>query len=338
MLALAAVLATVPVASAVSPSPGVSPGAGMRYATDAYPGFDTEKDIVSPERKSPRWFAFLFGPKRENARDQFAYCQELVSAGDFSGARKQLDALVREWPTAPEAVKAQQQLAQLLLERLQDTEEAFAEYRYLLDFYSLQCDYDAIADRLYKIAGQLRVEGKELMFVRFENVVDVRRAYEACVLHAPGAAWVPQALLTIAELRERESKFLEAVKVYENLRNLYPDVPEAKVSILREAEVRMRVLDDFGYNRLRCQDTLDFLRLSLRGCRPEDSVRIQALLDQVLAKCEEEDYRGAKFYDSTTRTPRSAIGAYEKFLCDHPRSKYAEAVRTRLRELKGGDK
>ena len=38
------------------PVPGV--GNNARYATDAYPGFDTEKETVSPERKEPRWFSF----------------------------------------------------------------------------------------------------------------------------------------------------------------------------------------------------------------------------------------------------------------------------------------
>lgn len=323
---------------AVEQTPGVSPGAGVRYATDAYPGFDNETEIVNPSRKEPRWLSFLFGPNRLSAGEQLSYCRELLEAQDWSKACGQLDALVREWPTSPEAPVAQRLLADTWLRRLFDYEEAFAAYRYLLDFYSLQCEYDKVSDLLYEVAGLLKAEGKEVMFVRFENTVDVRRAFEACVLHAPGAKWVPEAMLIIASLREREEKFTEAVKVYENLRNLYPDVDEARISVLRESLVRMRLLSDYGYNRSRCQDTMDFLRQALKSCRREDVAEIQEMLEQVRARCEESDYQGAKFYDSPTRTVRSAITAYEKFLYEHPEGKYSELVRNRIEVLKEGAK
>ena len=50
---------------------------------------------------------------------------------------------------------------------------------------------------------------------------------------------------------------------------------------------------------------------------------------------EEEAYRGARFYDSPTRTVRSAINAYERFLAEYPDSAHADEVRARLDELKG---
>ena len=330
--------AAIAMLAAVAPAgqDGLEPGLpNARYATDAYPGFDSEEDNVKPERKEPRWFQFILGPKCDNAADQFAYCQELVKDESWSKACRELDALVRNWPTAPEAWKAQQQMAELRLTKLDDAEEAFKDYRYLLDFYSLQCDYHAIADKLYQIAGILKVEGKEVMFVRFANTVDVRRAYETCILRAPGAAWVPDAMLTVAGLREDEGKYKEAVKVYENLRNLHPESEEAKTAVLREAGVRSIILRDHAYNRARTQDTIDFMRLALRVCRPEDAPAIQAHLDEALGLIEDEAYRGAKFYDSPTRTKRSAISAYERFLDEHPHSAHADEVRARIAELKG---
>ena len=49
---------------------------------------------------------------------------------------------------------------------------------------------------------------------------------------------------------------------------------------------------------------------------------------------EEEAYRSAAFYDSSTRTLRSAINAYERFLADYPGSVHAEEAKARLEELK----
>ena len=334
---MAALAAALPVVGA--PQPGLGPGAnGARYATDAYPGFDDEDEMIKPERKEPKWFSFINGPNRDNAADQFAYCEELVRDGDPSKARKQLDALVREWPTAPEAYKAQLKLAELCMDPLKDYEDAFSEYRYLLDFYSLQCDYEKIADTLYKVAGILKVEGREIMFVRFANTVDVRRAYETCVLRAPGAKWVPEAMLIIGSLREDEGKYDEAIKVYENLRNIHPASNEAMTALIRESEVRMIVLREREYNRLRCQDTIDFLKLALTRCRPSDVELLQGFLAEARRLIEREDYLGAKFYDSRTRTQRSAISAYERFLAEHPTSAHAEEIRARLSELKGAEK
>jgi len=323
--------------AAVAQQPALGPGGnGARYATDAYPGFDSEDEIVKPERKGPRWWWWLCGGvKRGTAAEQYALCQELVRDGSYSSACRQLDNLVREWPTAPEALKAQQQLAELTLEKLKDTEEAFREYRYLLDFYSLRCDYATVADTLYKIAALMKAEGKEVMFIRFANTVDVRRAYETCVLRAPGAKWVPEAMLTIAGLREDEGKRDEAVKVYENLRNIYQESDEAKTALCREAGVRRALLLDHGYNRARCRDTIDFLNLALRSCRPDDAAVIRGYLDEALALMEDEAYRSARFYDSSTRTRRSAVSAYERYLAEYPNGAHADEVRARLDELKG---
>ena len=318
------------------PKPGVGPNA--RYATDAYPGFDTEKETISPERKEPRWFSFITGPKRSNAREQIEYCAELMAERDYSKARKQLDALVREWPTSPEAPKAQKALAEVCLENLLEYEDAFKEFRYLLDFYSLQCDYNRIADRMYQVAGLMRQEGNEIMFIRFANTVDVRRAYEACVLHAPGAAWVPEAMLIIGSLREDEGKYEEAVKVYENLRNTHREAPESATALMREAEARMTVLRERAYNRARSRETADFLSTALRTCKPGDTEVLEGYLAEVRALMEDEAYRGAKFYDSPTRTVRSAVNAYERFLAEHPDSARADEVRARLEELKGAVK
>ena len=337
--AAALVLPAAGASSADHPTPGVGQGvAGARYATDAYPGFDNDDEVVKPERKTPRWFAFINGPKCGSAAEQLAYCAGLEAEESYSKAAKQLDALVREWPTAPEAVKAQQRLAEIRMERLQDYEEAFKDYRYLMDFYSAQCDYGATADMLYKLAGILKIEGKEVMFVRFANTVDVRRAYESCVLRAPGAKWAPDAMLTIASLREDEGKYDKAVEVYENLCSIHPDSEQAKTAVAREAAARMVILHDREYNRYRCRDTIDFMRMALRKCRPDDAEKIQGYLDEASALLEDEAYRGAKFYDSKTRTKRSAINAYERFLAEHPRSEHADEVRARVEELKGAEK
>ena len=310
------------------------PSSSAHYATDAYPGFDSEENIIAPSKKEPRWFAFWNGPKKSSASEQYAYCGELVAEESWSKAVKELDALVREWPASKEAAKAQEALATILLERLDDSIAAFEEYRYLIDYYSLYCDYSKMVDKLYEVAGRMRLEGKTIVFFRFRNTVDVRRAFEACVLRAPGAKWAPEAMLTIGELREEEEAYEQAVKVYENLRNLHFGSAEAKQAVAREAEVRKQLLDDYGYNHERVRDTINFYEMALRCCNDADQARIKELLKSARELIEAEAWKAVHFYDSPSRTRRSAINAYEKYLKEYPEGAHIEEARKRLEELK----
>lgn len=322
------------VTSAWAAAPGTSPGPGTRYATDAYPGFDREEEIVSSGKKDPRWFSWVNGPSKDNAAEQMAYAQTCQKEGSWRAARKAYDALVREWPASPEAPKAQEALAELYLEHYLEYENAFREYKYLLDFYSAQCDFDATAFRLYEIAKLMREEGKTIMFFRFANTVDVRRAFEAVVLRAPGAKYAPAAMLTIAQLREDDGEYQKAIQVYENIRNLHSREPEAKTALHREGRARMQVLREHAYNRARCQDTIAFLKMAL-AMAPDAVAKAdyESWLAEAVALIEDEAYAAAKFYDSRTRTKRSAINAYERFLSEYPASTHAEEARARLTEL-----
>ena len=155
------------VASAETPTLGPGPS-GARYATDAYPGFDCEEDNVKPERKEPRWFQFILGPKCDTAADQYAYCQELVKGEAWSKACRELDALVRNWPTAPEACKAQRQMADIRLEKLGDTEDAFiADLAAATCCGQIKTGAPARAERTSKYNRLLMIEQELGSYARF---------------------------------------------------------------------------------------------------------------------------------------------------------------------------
>lgn len=333
-LGLAVLLATVALAD-VSGRPSPTPGPGIRYATDAYPGFDSIDSFVKPEKKEPKWFHFWNGPKKDNAAEQLAYCIELLKEREYDKAAKELDALVRDWPVTEEAIKAQKALADIYLKYTYEYEKAVKEYVYLLDFYSFDHDYNLSAKRAYESAEHMREEGKKIVFFRFANTVDVRRAYEAIVLRSPGADFVPEALLTIAQLREDDEQYEHALSVYENLRNVYPSSAQAKEAIAREARVRMKLLKMFEYNRSRQRDTIDFLKQQMGNPAISAEVReeIIAFLNESSEMNEKEAYLAAKFYDKPSRTRRSAINAYEAFLRKYPASMYAGEILDRLQEL-----
>ena len=335
VLSIAALLACL-AASAQQPSTG--PQSGVRYATDAYPGFDFADSSVKPTKKEPGLFSWWSGPKRDTPAEQLGWCVEQLRSASWGAARRGLDALVRAWPASAEAPRAQKALADLLLRHYLDYGAAFAEYRYLLDFYSMQCDYDAVAAQMYKVANLMRQEGKTVVFFRFANTVEVRQAYEALVLRAPGAEFVPDAMLAIAELREEDGELEEAVAVYENLRNLHASTDQARTALYREARARMELLRRHEYNRDRCRDTIEFLRRAEEnGSGVEGREDFAAWRAEAVAMIEDEAFGAAKFYDSRTRTRRSAISAYETFVRDYPASIHVPEALERIQALKGGE-
>ncbi len=334
----AAILSTGSLAGEGINQAGVGPGGGVRYATDAYPGFDSESSIIKPEKKTLGFFSWFTGPKMDDAAAQMAWADELAAEGSTGRARRAYDALVRAWPSVPEAPVAQLKLAQLE-EADGDAIAACEEYRYLMDFFSSKCDYDAIARKNYEMCEKMREDGKRIVFFRFANTVDVRRAYEALVLRCPGAEFAPQAMLTIGALRVDEEKYPEAVAVYENLRNLRPKATEARIALHREAQVRMLLVEEHSYNRDRIRDTIDFLRSAIRSdCTIEERNDYVKWLAEARARLDTATYLGNKFYDSRTRTRRSAINAYKLYLEEYPEGEHAEEARARLAELEEAEK
>ena len=319
--------------------PTITPGPGAWYATDAYPGFDSEAGILPRSRKEPGFFSWWSGPKFDSPERQLDWARQCAENKSYKAARKAYDALVAEWPMSPQAPVAQEELAALCFSKLLDSIDAFEEYKYLLDFYSSQCDYNAVVAKMYDVALAMREDGKRILFFRFANTVDVRRAFENVVVRAPGASFAPAAMSAAAELLVDDGELEKAVAVYENIRNLYPKSKEAKDAVKSEADARMKLLKDHGYNRARCKDTVSFLKMA-KGASSDPALRetLSGYLVKASAGLEKEAYEAAKFYDSRTRTRSSAINAYERFLREYPASSYADVVRERLSQLKEGTK
>ena len=77
--------------------------------------------------------------------------------------------------------------------------------------------------------------------------------------------------------------------------------------------------------------TLEEAEETFRAARAE----LEKWLQEANGLLDDEAWEAAKFYDSRTRTRRSAIEAYERFLAENPASAHAKEARARLAELKG---
>ena len=94
-------------------------------------------------------------------------------------------------------------------------------------------------------------------------------------------------------------------------------------------------LPPYKHNRERVRDTIGFLTFAIESGKlePEQREEVGGLRAEARALLENEAYNAAKFYDSRTRTKRSAMSAYQRFLDDYPTSDRAPEVRRRLFEL-----
>jgi outer membrane protein assembly factor BamD (BamD/ComL family) len=334
----AAVLSVFAGGASAAPSgvAGSAPGGSSMWATDHYPGFEGLDKLPSPEKKDKGWLWYLFGsPKCESPAEQFAYAESLAADDDGKDAVKAFDAIVREWPVSPEAPRAQRRIAEIMVSALADYEAAFEEYSYLLDFYPGACDYAKIVESQYKLVNLLLDTRRMFLGMSFTGNRELRQGYEMVVRRAPGANYVPAAMLKIAYLREQDSDYEEAIKVYSTLRSRHLGTVEARRALYLEAAARMWLVRRLAYNLPRCNDTKQYLEMALRNdpSHPQ-AEEMRKWLKELSDYLAEDAWTRAKFYDSRQRTRRAAIASYEKFLAEYPDSPHADDARARVTELK----
>ena len=155
----------------------------------------------------------------------------------------------------------------------------------------------------------------------------------------PGADYVPEAMLKIADLREQDTDYEEAIKVYSTLRSRFIGTNEARTALYLEAKARMWLVRRLAYNYPRCKDTENYLKLALRNDPSHPNAEeMRTWLKELSDYLAEDAWTRAKFYDTRQRTKHAAVAAYEKFLSEHPDSSHADEARARIAELKGATK
>lgn len=317
-------------------------GGYSQWATDHYPGFEGLDDLPVPEKKEKGWLTEWFGiggPDGATSREQLAIAEKAEADGEYKAAVKAYDALVREWPASEEAPEAQRRMAAILETNLCEYVDAYEEYAYLLDFYPKDCPYAKVVETQYKIVNLLYDTRRVFMGLSFTGNRELRQSYERIVRRAPGAAYIPEAMLKIADLREQDSDYEDAIKVYSTLRSRYPGTEEARQAACREAKARMWLVRRLAYNLPRCKDTENYLKLALRKDPSHPNAEeMRAWLAELSDYMAEDAWVRAKFYDTKQRTSHATVASYERFLSEHPDSSHADEARARIAELKNAKK
>ena len=300
------------------------------YATDSFEGFDAlDKDTRIPQKGKSFWYSV----DEKTPAAQMEYAAKLEALGRQRSARKAYEALVREWPTAPESAQAQLALAHLF-EKMQKFDKAFEEYQYLITHFAGHCPYNEVLDRQFRIANYL-LHNNTSMFGWLLNGSDtIRERFEQIVRNAPRSAIAPEVMLIIGSIRVSQQERQEAIAVYDGLLNRFPNSPQATSAAFLAAQCRYELAVKHNYNEPRCREAIAFFKAILtRLPNHPQKVQMTAWLNELTTQLVEQNYQQAVFYDTTQRKPEAAKSAYRRFLTEFADSKYAQQVRDRLTEL-----
>ncbi|MDD4102267.1 MAG: tetratricopeptide repeat protein [Kiritimatiellae bacterium] len=303
------------------------------YATDSFEGFESmEQDTRIPQKETSFWYSV----KHKEPQAQMDHAAQMEACGRYKTARKAYEALVREWPTTPQAAQSQLAIAQIY-EKTKKFERAFDEYQYLLTHYAGHCPYNEILDRQFRIANHLMHNNRSMFGWALSGTESIRERFEQIVRNAPRSAIAPEVMLIIGSIHVSAKDRREAIMVYDSLLNRFPESEQAKTAAYLAAQCRYELAVKFNYNETCCREAIAFSKaiLSRMPGHPQND-QLKAWYTELVDLLIEQNYQQAFFYDSRTRKREAAIAAYRRFLSEFSDSKYGQQVRDRLVELEAG--
>jgi len=337
--ALAAVVLCATSAGAVADRPVSADGLDAGYATDAYPGFEP-KQKREPEFKEK---SFWYSVKRDSPEAQLDFAHAFETNGNVKAAAKAYEALVREWPASAVAAEAQRRKASILTRLAGDKNDmslyadAFDEYEYLMYYFPGLCNYAKIADLQYKIAIHLQDEKKSMFGFKYDSNREKRLRFESVVRLAPGSSWVPDAMLTIGDLRIGDDELQEAAAVFDNIVTRFPKTEQAKEAVFKACKCRYDLVMRQEYNASRCRNALNGMKMALtRYPDLNEADVLNGWIKELSDMLEENAWNNAVFYDTRQRTKQAAVSAYERFLAEFPESSHRGEAVARIEAIKSG--
>lgn len=140
---------------------------------------------------------------------------------DFEKARESLDAALRGYPTGNAAPGAYYYLGEVVFRSDRtgrSIDDALANYQRVF----LYADNPWIPAALYSTGRALERQGK------FQEAVD---AYFQVIVDHPGSDWSAGAQLGVGRSSVRQGEPMEAMAQFQEVRNNYPDTPEAEAAL-----------------------------------------------------------------------------------------------------------
>lgn len=294
---------------------------------------------IEPEWKTPEW---LHSPKKDTATEQLAYAQKREEAGRLSSACSEYDALVRQWPTSPEAPIAQIALARVYVARNQK-DKAFREYQYAILMFPNAIAYEHTVQTQMDLLRAMEDElGTGFLGLGETLSADyIARLYQVVAQNSPASDRAPECYFRMGELYASDfaKDYDLALEPYDTVLARYPQSTWAPLAAYRAARARVLISRSVPRDIKRARSALHSISTVLQthatalAAQPEALESLRAWHAEMSQHLANEEYQQAAFYDTIRHKPESAIVAYRRFLELHPKGPNSDRARARLAEL-----
>ena len=277
----------------------------------------------------------LLRPATDNPTDQLAHADALREAGRRRRAQRQYRALVRYWPSSPEAAIGQFRFAEMLDERGKE-QRAFDAYERLLQEYPGVYPHDEVLARKFELAERVRARRRAqfLIFPGFQAPERALPMLESLLKQGPQWEYAPAAQLMMATIQEELDRLDDALLSYERVEVRYPRSPEAKTAALGRVRVMHALALDYPRHLDGVEHALQIAALFQQ--RHPDSPHMDEVsdwMDDLQDILAEAAFKKARYYDRIARHRTAALIAYERFLERYPETEWSDEARERLHEL-----
>ena len=301
--------------------------AGGLFAED-----ETINQPLQPEKRRP---SFFHRPKADSSFEQLKLADKLAGESEFAAASKQYLALVHEWHSSPEAAKAQEAYARLLLVR-QKYISAFNEFQYLIDHFAGEFKYDEILAKQFKIARRemTRRRGEFMFLPGYTSPSYALNLFEQVIKNSPSGKLTPDAQFFVGVIYEDMKLYDKAARAYQTCRIRFPRSPLAADANFRYAYNMYKIANERPRDKFSCRSALAEFAGFVTSY-PESAHRgaAEVCMDELKERLATMHYEVAVFYDRPMYNPKSALIAYGDFIRKFPVSDMAVKASERIKEI-----
>ena len=278
---------------------------------------------------------FFTSPSRATPQEQWEYAASLEQAGKLSKSARAYRNLMYQWPDDPLAGPAQLRRADLHV-RMEEPDQAFKHYRFLLERYPDRVAYGEVVDQMIALAAaeETRVHGKFLFLPGFTDPVQAVPLYRDIVRNAPRHPRAAGCLLRVGQIHHEAYEYDEAITACNELIAAYPQTPEEVIAVFQkvlssEAIALEKRNDDQAARAARAAALFFVDRYPDSPQTPEARATAQRMYDRLATS----QWKRAHYYDALARKPKAALLAYRKLVEQFPVSEWTEPAKARINQL-----
>ncbi|HSI86736.1 MAG: outer membrane protein assembly factor BamD [Candidatus Methylacidiphilales bacterium] len=271
-----------------------------------------------------------------SSKDQLELAKRLEAKGEIDDAYKAYKGLVRKWPLSFSAPEAQYKVAWIESKK-GDFWKSFKSYQRMVEKYPNSSFFDQALEQEFMIGNMyLGGEPQKIMKVvplppQPEKTVEI---FESVIKAAPYGKWAPQAQFKIGLAKEKQKKFPDAVRAYNELINKYPGhdiVDDAQYQI---GYAWMMAASQPEYDQSAAQKAVEsFQDFLVRYPNSEKVAQAEDNIKKLNSRQTEGSLNIAKFYESQ-KNLKAAYIYYNEVLKENPDGKQAEIAKKKIELLR----